>query len=1307
MAGSVGSDDPTIGEAPESAGSIGAPGSRVGRYRLIEILGEGGFGVVWRAEQVEPVRREVAVKVIKPGMDSAAVIARFEAERQALAVMDHPCIARVLDGGTTGPEFERPGLPYFVMELVRGEPITAFCDRHRLSVEERLTLFAEVCEAIQHAHMKGVIHRDVKPSNVLVAYDHEGRARPKVIDFGVAKALNQRLTERTLFTERGQLIGTPEYMSPEQAEMGGLDIDTRTDVYSLGVVLYELLTGTLPFDLKRVAQGEVQRLIREIDPPRPSTRLDLVLTRSAKPETASRIIHARRTDARSLSSVLRRDLDWVVMRSLEKNRERRYESAVGLAEDVRRYLAGLPVVAGPPSAGYRVAKFVRRHRIPVAAGVAAAVVLVVATVVSVAFAIVASRARAQTSEALAQREAAFEAEREQRERAKAGEAEAVAARAIAEREAYASAIVACEAAVAGGDYPHASLLLSSTPPSLRGIEYDLLMRALEGAFARLPAHPANAMRVAISPDGRRFASLGVRGELCIGMTEPLAISEIVWNAHDNMLFRNPAFSHDSRNLYTLSGESVVSFDLDGDLDEPRRLPIGFEGLGIAASPTGSLVAVAGINRVAMLDPATGLIVADFELGGRGREVRMLRAAFSPDGRWLVASEYRSVGEWQNLVVVIDPASQQIVSQVEHNVAGVYTLAVSNDRILLDGYGFEAWVCDLPDQTGGVWSGGSAAASADFAPSGIELIIGDDWCIRHGVAGDRSPSALFTHGHFRTQDLDVHASGLIAAATTDGHLLVRRLPWLRPANEPFGPAFRPDQAPDSPFAAEFLSDPNLLAGASRTGMFVWNIDESRVEAEYRLPEETDPKPDEWHWANGRDIRRSPGGSRVAAVWERGVVACWDLATGARLLVHDLQDRLRAGTVEFAAEDLLLVGKSDGSIVEIRIGDGASPERRVLTLGAEITDIDRLSDGRFVASSMAGEIVFFSLDERPERRFRPSDDGIRTIAVNERDGLIAFDRSSRFSDLPIIVIARVENPLEVVRSLRGHRRTISDLEWVLDDEERLISTSYDRTARIWDPRTGRQLLRLDAEWGWDVAVSDDRSRFATSEWTGRITQIYSRSVGHSGLSPESVESARVHAEGRAAFEQAWRDVPRFEAVHRRLTNDPTLAADVRDVALRFVGWYSPDLARIDREAVDLALDESTQASVLEEALARVEAISGRLAATSPRRTGLSSPPILAYRLQRYAEARDVLRTKHQQFVSGEGMQIHLERPWTLDLRDLIVLALCEVRLGDANRAMALDREIAARVEADGFGDDARLAGQLETLLARLRAELEAAR
>jgi serine/threonine protein kinase/tetratricopeptide (TPR) repeat protein len=360
-------------------------GSVIGPYKLLQQIGAGGFGVVYMAEQEKPVRRVVALKIIKPGMDTSQVIARFESERQALALMDHPNIAKVLDAGATAF-----GHPYFVMELVKGVPITEFCDKKQSPPEARLKLFIDVCHAIQHAHHKGIIHRDIKPSNVMVTL-HDGVPVVKVIDFGVAKATVQKLTERTLFTAYGQMLGTPAYMSPEQAEMSGLDIDTRSDVYSLGVLLYELLTGTTPVEaehLRAAGYAEMQRLIREQDAPRPSTRF------SSLGDTASVVAVNRGLDVKQLVQLLSGDLDWIVMKSLEKDRNRRYDTPGSFAEDVERYLRHEAIVARPPSTAYRVRKFAQRNRGAVLTGTVVAAALLAGIAVSTWQALRARRAEA-------------------------------------------------------------------------------------------------------------------------------------------------------------------------------------------------------------------------------------------------------------------------------------------------------------------------------------------------------------------------------------------------------------------------------------------------------------------------------------------------------------------------------------------------------------------------------------------------------------------------------------------------------------------------------------------------------------------------------------------------------------------------------------------------------------------------------------------------------------------------------------------------------------------------------------------------
>lgn len=409
---------PPSEDAPADEG----PGTVIGRYKLLQRIGEGGFGVVYMAEQLEPVRRKVALKIIKLGMDTREVIARFEAERQALALMDHANIAKVLDGGVTGGNADFPvgaeagwktgatspaagwktgvtGRPYFVMELVKGLPITDYCDQQQLPPGARLELFLKVCHAVQHAHQKGVIHRDLKPSNILVT-EQDGEAVPKIIDFGVAKAIGQPLTDKTLFTRLEQMIGTPSYMSPEQAGLGSLDVDTRTDIYALGVLLYELLTGTTPVlreTLHQAALDEIRRLIRETEPPKPSTRLQ---TLGGK---LTEVAHHRRIEPAMLSKLVRGDLDWIVMKALEKDRRRRYDTANALAEDIERHLRHEPVLASPPGTVYRAQKFVRRHRVGVAMATAVSVALLAGLTLAVAGFVQArrERQRAETEAAIA------------------------------------------------------------------------------------------------------------------------------------------------------------------------------------------------------------------------------------------------------------------------------------------------------------------------------------------------------------------------------------------------------------------------------------------------------------------------------------------------------------------------------------------------------------------------------------------------------------------------------------------------------------------------------------------------------------------------------------------------------------------------------------------------------------------------------------------------------------------------------------------------------------------------------------------
>jgi WD40 repeat protein/tRNA A-37 threonylcarbamoyl transferase component Bud32 len=475
------------------------PGTLIGRYKILEQIGEGGFGVVYVAEQREPVKRRVALKVIKLGMDTRQVVARFEAERQALALMDHPNIAKVLDAGAT-----EAGRPFFVMELVKGIPITKYCDQEKLATRERLDLFIKVCHAIQHAHQKGIIHRDIKPSNILVTL-HDGVPVPKVIDFGIAKATQQELTEKTVYTQLQQFIGTPAYMSPEQAEMSGLDIDTRSDIYSLGVLLYELLTGSTPFDTQELLKSgldEMRKIIRERQPVRPSTRLR---------QTALRVSPSPLS---TLHSALSSDLDWIVMKCLEKDRTRRYDTANGLAMDIERHLKHEPVVARPPSVGYRLQKSFRRNKLVFTAAGVVALALVLGVVVSSWQAIRATRARRDEAAARVRADEAARVADSQRERAEKGEQNATESKLATEAYLYDADMGLAQQALAMNDLGRAKRLLNDHRPrpgeaDLRGWEWRYLWRECRSdALSELCRYSNSVYSVAYAPDGKTLAVAG-------------------------------------------------------------------------------------------------------------------------------------------------------------------------------------------------------------------------------------------------------------------------------------------------------------------------------------------------------------------------------------------------------------------------------------------------------------------------------------------------------------------------------------------------------------------------------------------------------------------------------------------------------------------------------------------------------------------------------------------------------------------------------------------------------------------------------
>ena len=667
-------------------------GAMIGRYKLVEKIGEGGFGVVYRAEQVEPVHREVALKIIKAGMDTREVIARFEAERQALALMDHPNIARVLDAGATGA-----GRPYFVMELVRGIPITDYCDQHTLSTAERLALFMNVCHGVQHAHQKGIIHRDLKPSNVLVTLQ-DNEPVPKVIDFGVAKAVGQKLTEETLYTGLAEMIGTPAYMSPEQARLSSLDIDTRTDIYSLGVLLYELLTGVTPFDkptLAKAALDEILRMIRETEPLKPSTRLQSL------GEELTAVARHRHTEPAALSRLVRGDLDWVVMKCLDKDRTRRYETANGLAQDIERHLGNEPVVACPPNWLYRLQKSLRRNKGAFVAGAGIASVLVLGIFLSTWQAVRATRAERQQRSLREAAQQAQELEAKQRQQADAARVEEARQRRLANeqeilarRRFYAAQIHVANQAYEAGQVAQALELLETQRPrqgetDLRTFEWFHLWGLCNHHLLRtIQAHHTKVMSLAFSPDGGSLASCSEDGSICVWQTAT-GRQELTMKPQPAYLMNAVAFTPDGKTL--ISGGWDSRFRL-WDMPSGRlRQTFMVNALcvrSLAVSPDGKTLATGSDGGVVKLwTLPTGAQRAEM----KAHLEAVISVAFSPDN--LILATASGWGADDGSVNLWDLADEQPRLKARIN-PGTYSLGFRPDGkiIAMMGWG-EIRLCE--------------------------------------------------------------------------------------------------------------------------------------------------------------------------------------------------------------------------------------------------------------------------------------------------------------------------------------------------------------------------------------------------------------------------------------------------------------------------------------------------------------------------------------------------------------------------------------------------------------------------------------
>lgn len=1177
---------------------------RIGPYRLVEKLGEGGFGTVYVAEQEQPVQRRVALKILKAGMDTRQVVARFEAERQALALMDHPHIARVYDAGATPA-----GRPYFVMELVPGVPVNAFCDEQRLAIPERLALFIEICHAIQHAHLKGVIHRDIKPSNLLVSL-HDGRPSPKIIDFGVAKATDRRLGAESVQTEMNQFIGTPDYMSPEQAGVGGLDVDTRSDIYSLGVVLYELLVGVLPFDREELRSGGFEAMmqrIRQTEPPKPSARLSTIYRpRTPSPRSAALrpalpgtpasdaakpvagrdpspaatpapadLARARRVDTAALQRTLRGDLDWITMKAIDKDRTRRYETANGLALDVQRYLNNEPVLAGPPGVGYKLAKFAKRNRgLFVGGALVATALLVGLALATVGFV----RARADRDRA---RHAEQLAGDRLRETVAARDAE-TAARLEAQRQSYVANVSAADACLRTRAVGEARRRLEMCDESLRGWEWRHLVLRTDSSLQTLRNAPPMPVRAAFARDETAVAAIGRTA----GYTEWDLASGAILAAvppSDDAISVTLA-SSDATRAVVLATDSRARAPLARDYllwDAPRGVSLG--PLRAAGRPRGPLTfAFSGDSSVLLMCDDATYYFFDARSGAPLRRLTPRPATptilFSPvltrPSSIALSTDATRIAEVTSAGIHIRDAESGAILQTVRSMRDRYAapqfsadgsrLAAAITRTPLVrvfdvAAGDALFTLSDPNVTGGAFAFStdgallaSGAALYDAATGQLQASLGghDGRPIGHAFAATDGRMLSFAFdGTIRVWDPEFVA-GVRTLSSED----VRALAWAPDGQHVLTVSGGTRSAgPDDDYPPAALRFWDARSGALRNAVR--------------------PLGD-----NPADVAWSPAGDLVAVAYGEligGRVVLLDAASGER--VAQLAEAAPRRIVFDRTGQRLLVVAARTSLsawdVRTRQRLWALPanDARAFIGGAAFSP-----DGRQIAVTRMMRVEVLDAASGESLRTGPHAPSQGGVAYSPDGLLLACASPARGA---LLLDAQQLTP---TRTLFGRGDVVTRLQFT-PDGRRLLGQS-DGTLLMWDTQTGELVYAPTID---DLAacdISPDGTRLLVG--AGRLVTIWETERA-TRFDPQWQVHAALRRRAQTLVDRLLDELVLPDDVQQRLRDDSSLSDDVRDRALRLADLRGPDPTQLNQRAWRIVRDPGADPKEYQRALQYAQA------------------------------------------------------------------------------------------------------------------------